>query len=1013
MGSSKRGDRIFLSGIVALMLFLARGSFRPGLWADNDSVCHLAYLRHLRETIWQETGSILAYSPSFNLGVPFLVFNTPPGLYAAALFLGSALGVSSLTALKIVVVAAFASVPLIGFALARTFEDAPPHTPRFVAVALALFSSELYGTWFFFRNGMLNAAVAIPLMLAALLFFRRAQIASYPRVLRELAFGGLVFGALVVTHLLSAYMTVVAIVAFIVARGLRNVGFDVVKAVALLGLGGALAAWWVLPSVPFAPEDDAVYTWIRPPREVIFAFLDGSLFASNFRGFFDTHTTISNAGLVALGFGVAGIVFAARRYEEPSSRGPLSSLLAFLAAFSVMLGPTWSFGLRWLLPSYDRLLWYRFLTLAQLSWLVVAGLGAAYLFHAWPRLRFLVVVAFVWPFLSTSSHAMTVETTAKYGAFEADYQRIAEKLRSRFGAEKRGRVYSEFLAAPDEQPPSVNSPRHLLPIDTGVPEVAGWVYENNLASRLMQKRATFWMNPLPFVDDAPAYDVKWIVASSPQMRRALASDPRWKLIEHTSSLALFEHAAYAPRLAEGHGLTTTKVEERWLTNGGYEYALDLGPSKDADAPGKLGAKTAPLVVKVGYLPRTSVWADDQLVTTKASRDGLLEIVLPEGPPPKRLRVVWQIDDPKKKGDAVTFAGLLVFALLLGLSFRKSRFLALARPVQLAGIAIAVVAPIVVLVRGRNVDLTHIGFGVRDGIDVPGNDPLAVNVGTWDDDRWSAPVHVVPSAWTDRALEMIDGALRPARRLRTHEPAFLATFSAREGERSITLNGAPQGAPFTLAFHERRGRDPLCTLTGSLGERIVVKPECLGPKRDGELPGIAREVSITPTGAEPDLIVTKIAIATSITIVEAETFANVLEDGGRDTFHTLGPRDFTASGGLVVSAWPSPRSPIDMRGSVMLPEAGEYEVLALMRLLRGEDGAQTTMRINGVALAPPDAPPGAQRPLPAFGDPVVWEWRSLGTASIAAPGTSKVRVRTQLRSNAKGVAQIDAFAFVAK
>src|SRR5689334_11510808 len=89
-----RGDRVFLVGIALLMVFLARRTFRPGLWADNDSVCHYAYLRHLIEKVYPETGSVLAYSPSFNLGIPFLVYNTPPGLYVASAIVTKLFGLS-------------------------------------------------------------------------------------------------------------------------------------------------------------------------------------------------------------------------------------------------------------------------------------------------------------------------------------------------------------------------------------------------------------------------------------------------------------------------------------------------------------------------------------------------------------------------------------------------------------------------------------------------------------------------------------------------------------------------------------------------------------------------------------------------------------------------------------------------------------------------------------------------------------------------------------------------------
>ena len=105
----------------------------------------------------------------FSMGVPFLLYNTPPGIYVAAAFVAKMLHVTPLIGLKLCMVTAFCSVPLAGAAVARTFEDEPGDLPKFTALAFSLFSSELIGLEFYFKNGMINPAFALPM------FPRRAR----------------------------------------------------------------------------------------------------------------------------------------------------------------------------------------------------------------------------------------------------------------------------------------------------------------------------------------------------------------------------------------------------------------------------------------------------------------------------------------------------------------------------------------------------------------------------------------------------------------------------------------------------------------------------------------------------------------------------------------------------------------------------------------------------------------------------------------------------------------------
>ncbi|MGD0528688.1 MAG: hypothetical protein ABSE49_26365, partial [Polyangiaceae bacterium] len=89
-------ERVFFVALTLFNLFLARRTFGGGIWADNDSVCHYAYVRHLLEEILPATGTFLGWTPKYDLGAPFLLYNTPPGLYLVTAALVRVTGMTAL-----------------------------------------------------------------------------------------------------------------------------------------------------------------------------------------------------------------------------------------------------------------------------------------------------------------------------------------------------------------------------------------------------------------------------------------------------------------------------------------------------------------------------------------------------------------------------------------------------------------------------------------------------------------------------------------------------------------------------------------------------------------------------------------------------------------------------------------------------------------------------------------------------------------------------------------------------
>jgi hypothetical protein len=1002
-----RRDRLFLAVLVGFELFCARRTFGSGIWADNDSVCHYAYLRHLLEDVYPQTGTFLAYSPRFDMGVPFLLYNTPPGTYVISGIVTTILHVTALTGLKITVVAGFLSVPLLGYGIAKTFDDAPPDSPKFVALVLGLMSSELWGLEFFFRNGMLNPALGVPFLLATLYFFRRAQISPFPTALRHIAIGGFFFACTACTHLLSTYMLSLALGAFVLGRPFKEWGLDVLRLGGLLGMGGALAGFWLIPSAAFAAKEDAAYTWLRRPADLVASFLDGSLLSSCFYGFFPSFVHISNVGIVTIGMGLFALligVFVRR------ATAPRVALFVALLGFWIMVGPTWSFLIEFL-PGYDRLLWYRFVTLAQLGWFMFAGFGAGYVANLDKRFvpynRLLLVAGFGWAALSLLGRAPKIETAGKYPEFLADLSQVTTWLKEH--GDRRGRVYDEFLGQAVIQPPSVNYPRHMTPIESGFDEVSGWIYENNIASQVLMKKGAFWFSPFPMIDEAPRYNVKYIVAGSPHFVRALSLDPRWRTVLGQRNLVLFENTAYDPALAEGRGLVAKAATQHYLRGGGYQYDFEL---TKAEGPNAESIAAAPFVVKVGYLPYFTVTADDVVVPTHPSVDGLLEVDLPPGAAPSRLRCVWDVTPLRTRGNMISLAGVGLALLLIAASYAKKLSAEgqlgrrLARPLAIAGLAAGGLGIVGAIIRDRNVDLSPVGFGVRGGI-MPFLDPHLAKVGSFNDDRATALVHALPPAWGARAT----AGREPARKLEHHEESAFTIALAPARVAGLTLKGEPADAALDLELAAPGGA-VMCHVTGTMNRAIALPRECTGADPHdgaGTLPGVTRSVRVR---SDAPLVVTSLAVDSGIRILEAESLKNSYQDSGYEAFYSYGTLEPPPSNGLLMVTEVKAEDPVDLVTTLDASfRPGPYDVWLLHRTFHPRffnTRADVSVVLDGQRIG--SARGESRVPREFWERDAVFEWIPLGPAKIAEHAAVKLHIE-KIEDAVAGLADVDAMAFV--
>ncbi len=1000
-----RKDPLFLLLLCFVHVLLARRTFRDGIWADNDSVCHYAYLRHLLEDVYPHTGSFLGYSPRFNVGVPFLLYNTPPGVYVLSGVTSVVLHVSALAALKLCAVLAYLAVPLSGFWLARTFEDERTDLPKFVAISLGLFTSELFGLEFYFKNGMLNPAFGVPMMIATLAAYREAVRAPMPRALAWLALGGFLFALTVCTHLLTAYMLAVALLGFVVGPAWKGLGHNAIKAGVVAGLGGLLAGFWLYPSLTFAAKEDAAFTWLRRPADTVGSFLDGSLLSSYFAGFFPSFIAVNNVGILAIVLGAAG-VFEAFRLKN---HGVRSVVVTFVLAFWIALGPWWSSGIR-ILPAYDRLLWYRFVTLAICAWLVLAGYGA-YRFSS-SKVRFypfnvgLLGLALVAALIVLGQRAAKVSMASEFPQFLNSVDQVAAWMREK--GDRRGRVFSEFLGQAVVHPPSVNYTRHMIPVLTGFDEVSGWIYENNVASQVMQRKGLFWYDPFPMVEEAPLYNVKYIVAGSPQFIRAATLDPRWKAVVTTPDLVLFEATSYEPTLAEAPGLAAQVIGERYRRGGGYEYDLDVTTLDPLDA----GSRD--LLVKVGYLPGWRADLDGRRLDVRAGADGLVRIALPRGAVTagrsSRLRMVWEIDDLRRTGDRLSLAGLVLALVLVGASrVGALRSASVGRVLNALGVTGFAAVMAAFAVRSRSVDLSAVGFGVRGGI-VESSDPSRLSVGAYTDDPRTMPTHVLAGAWGPRRV--VDG--RPARALEhPSRPAAEIGLPPGASRLKVTLAGEASRAIETVrvSLSEPGAGDvvraPSCVLEGRPGAWLDVPASCTTPGAEGDVPGVPRHVRLDlPAGT----LVSAIDVDRGLKFLEAESFSNVLDDSGYEAFYGITSVEHVAMNGIVMYFDPREDRPISVRRRVEA-KPGRYQIWMLARTLH--ERFRTTRGVMGVEVdgrrvATMDSTSRRHRDF--WDSNVVFEWVPAG--EVTSPGAFTLTLTAERpRGALGGLVEIDALALV--
>jgi 6-pyruvoyl-tetrahydropterin synthase related domain len=958
-------DARFWSVFFALQAVLVRNVFREGMLADNDSMGHYGFLRHFVEEFWPQTHALFGFSERYNFGVPYLLYNVPPGLtWAGALLVGC--GFSAAAALKGIALVAYLSLGPIAAGMAKHLAPRSPFVGRFLALGMMLVSSELFGFEFFFRNGMLNAACALPLVLLGLRIAAGLD-PNAPFLGRHVAALSAVFGSLLLVHVLSAYYLAIGVLALALGRG-RSAGRSLIIAGFAVALGGALAAFWVLPSVPFAAREDAAYTWVRDSKDTVLALLDGSLITSYFGGFFPSFVRVSNVGLVVVVLAAIGI-FEGIRQREVVVRG---FAIYFALTFAIVLGPMNPIG--HVLPGFERLLWYRFLTPAILALVVLASYGASRLVSV-SRWRSAVTMALVLTssiaFAGVLIPASRVQTTVSYREFSSSYERVVEALRH--VREPGDRVFSEFLGFDVRQPPSVNVLRHLVPLDAHVEEIASWVYENNSTGRALLRSGPFWYDSVAIADSARDLGVRFVVAGSDALRFALDHDARFESLFADDLLALFRVRDPMPRVTV-RALSGVERRVASLRHGregsGYGYVADLSEeAREGDV----------LVVRTN-VEGWRVTADGSLVVPHATKEGFLGIPLHPGV--RHLEAHWAVPSAARTGAWISLVALIgvgvIATLSRGLRFPiEERF---GRRSELAGLALCAVVAVAAAVRSSRVDFSRFAFGLADGLRVSAERGAALEIGTWHD------LHS-------------DGLLTASR----HGEAYALTISAFSGVRVSFDTDAPavRVRPSTLP-------ENAATVVRA-GETLEVPDVWLATAAaSASKPGRALELIVETTDHGP---LRRVSIDGGVYVLEAESFRNTTEDGGGDGFYGPSHPPYAPLGGNTVVVHAKSGRPTRMQRTVDVP-SGHYEVFVLLRAAPSRD-AQTRATIAvsfGDLAGELRAVDGADLPRDHDGGlpHARFTWRSLGVAKLRGPVTMSVAAST---SSDWALAEIDAFALV--
>lgn len=996
-------DAIILCILTSLNFVLILRAFNAGIIADNDFVCHYGYARIFAERMLPAGQAWFGWRPEHHLGTPFLLFNPPPLLYWSTAIL-SALGLSVLGALKFLLCLAFLSVPPLCYALARAIAPREPLFPLCAALVAALFSSELAGMDFFFRNGMVNAAVAVPVFIAGVTFFRRA-LDTVANLSASLLGAALSVSTLGLLHLQTGYCLGLFAVAMALWGHPSTWGRCLLRVAAAFVIGLGLAGFWLIPSQTFAGSGQVLATWIRPPAEVLLSWLSGRIFSSYAAGFSPRYFSESSAGLAATILGAVGIAVAirSRNYRV------LSLATGALVALWLALGPRCAFVLSGL-PLYDRLLWYRLVTFAIIAWQVVAAWGLSLLLSRCltaptvrNSIRTLLILTLAgwsaWCAMVLLARASLITTEADFPRAQEDLNTVAAWIRAQSGS--HGRIYSEFPKTGVPEIVSVNYARHLLPVLSGADEVMGWSYENNLVGQQLVRQGLLHENPFAILDLSRRLNIRYVSAQSLNFRMALLRDPRWRRVVRTETLDLFEAVGFEDAVAEdvSNGrpvAVATSVDSA----GGFRLSL----TSVADAGEQV------VLVKYGY---SAAWRVARgAAEIRPTSDGLFELHLAERTVGQRIEVTWDISRERRLGRGVSIAtGFLV--LLWMLMMRRSRATKPwgNRVLPRVGIVVVIAATVVTVVRAVQRPCSEFGFGIQGGM-VGLTAADVIRVGAFDDASNGDANHLVLDTWGVPAVAMgkvgrTCGSCRAIIAVAPERNAQLRIEGVSVQSDETVSNERAGGVPLSLRIEDLATNETRCELAGVLGETVEIPAACVGHARAVSVgPGVRLGLDLRIADRA---VIHRIDIGGGMVFLEGESFVNSSHDGGGDGFYYAGLPGCLGHGVWMTFLVPPGGGPMVVSKDVSLSAGWRYELWIRTLTEPGPTHNRATFVgiVDGQEVGRTDAV--SSEPPPLSGCPLRAQWIRLG--AFQGRSKSSVMFRAEADRPESSVFDMDLVAFV--
>jgi hypothetical protein len=189
--------------------------------------------------------------------------------------------------------------------------------------------------------------------------------------------------------------------------------------------------------------------------------------------------------------------------------------------------------------------------------------------------------------------------------------------------------------------------------------------------------------------------------------------------------------------------------------------------------------------------------------------------------------------------------------------------------------------------------------------------------------------------------------------------------------------------------------------------IVLPPECTAGEPVGELPGITRDIRITAS-APIDLVT--VTANTGISIIEAESLRNAVEDGGYEAFYSYTAIEALPSNGIVMIADTRTDKPVDLEGRKPMP-SGRVEVWLLTRTLHQRfhnTRAELTVSLDGTPVGSTRGE--ARKPRDYWERDTIFEWIRVGEANVSDSADLKLRMAKK-KGSVAGLADVDSIAIV--